>query len=126
MTSGTVGRGETLFVRDGGRIVVESNGTVEQRNGGSIQTAQSTLTVDSASGGAGTATLVNGAVAVTGARLKSDSLVHVSYRSMRGLTGTLEVANRVAMDGSTLGHFDIVSSSSEDNSTVSWSIIQPE
>lgn len=126
MTSGTVGRGETLYVSAGGRIVVEADGTVIQRDGGSIESVQSTLKVSEDAGGAGTATLVNGAVNVPNVRLKSNSLVYVCYRTMLGLTGSLEIANRVSMDATTLGSFDIVSSSSEDNSTVSWSIIQPE
>ena len=125
MSGGYVQRGETVTVEDGGKIIIKSGGTLEV-DGGSVDINPTTLTVDSTGGGAGSATLVNGAVAVTGVRLKSDSLIHLTYRSMRGLTGNLEVANRVSMDGASLGQFDIVSSSSEDNSTVSWSVIQPE
>lgn len=126
MTSGTVGRGETLYVRDGGRIVVEADGTVVQRDGGLIEPVTNTLKISSGEGGAGTATLVNGAVNVSGVLLKSDSLIVVTYRTMRGLSGSLEIHNRVSMDATSLGSFDVVSSSSEDNSIVSWSIIQPE
>ncbi len=101
MTSGTVGRGETLYVRDGGRIVVEAQGTITQRDGGQITPVTSTLKVSTGEGGAGTATLVNGAVNVSGVLLKSDSIINVCYRTMRGLSGSLEIHNRVSMDATT-------------------------
>jgi hypothetical protein len=123
MSGGIVDTGETIEVK--GRIKLLPGGALVNE-GGTLDATAQVLSVDSDAGSAGTATLVNGAVQVTGVRLKSTSLVFVTYRTMLGLAGSLEVANRVAMDGATLGTFDIVSSSSEDLSTVNWAVIQPE
>lgn len=123
MSGGIVDSGETIEVK--GRIKILSGGAIVNE-GGSIDAAQQVISVDSTGGSAGSATLVNGSAQVTGARLKSTSHILLTPKTILGASGQLETQNRVSMDGATLGQFNIVSSSAEDQSVVSWVIIQPE
>lgn len=68
----------------------------------------------------GTATLSNGEVDVAFPDLTTESIVFTSLEVPSGNVGVLSVQNKVAGEG-----FAISSSSSSDNSQVSWYVFEP-
>lgn len=118
--------GESFRIQQGGKIVVESGGQIEYRDGAVADDTMTLLKIKSGTGAIGTATLSNGVATVSTSKITNSSYVHVFHKTIYGIAGNLSVPNRTAADASTLGSFDIVSDSADDQSSVSWVIVEPE